>query len=194
MNYINFLAPFAMLLSPIGLLAVSALGPQELDPHLLSEPHIESLFLTNVESPKSNVSNDFVQFTPPAGWHFAEAASLPASVKTLVIGKGGFEFPPSINLGMEVYPGTLKQYLKRVKEINDAQGHRWKDLGKIRTQAGDASLSQADKQTQWGEVKMMHVILQKNGIIYILTAAALKEEFPKFYKDFFNSFCSIRFS
>jgi hypothetical protein len=46
--------------------------------------------------------------------------------------------------------------------------------------------------TQWGRVKMMHVILLKKGVIYILTAAALLEEFPKFYKDFFNSLRSLR--
>lgn len=149
---------------------------------------------TQEKEAKSHESTESVLFTPPAGWRFAETLSLPPSVKTLVVGKGSFEFPPSINLGMEVYPGTLKQYLKRVKEINDAQGYIWKDLGKIRTQAGDASLSQVDTRTQWGEVKLMHVILQKDGIIYILTAAALKEEFPKFYKDFFNSMSSIRFS
>lgn len=149
---------------------------------------------TQTEETKNNEGIESILFTPPAGWRFAETLSLPPSVKTLVVGKGDFEFPPSLNLGMEVYHGTLKQYLKRVKEINDAQGYTWKDLGKIHTQAGDASLSQVDTRTQWGEVKLMHVIFQKDGIIYILTAAALKEEFPKFYKDFFNSMNSIRFS
>lgn len=135
-----------------------------------------------------------VQFTPPKGWRFAETETLPASVKTLVVGQGSHEFPPSLNLGFEVYSGTLKQYLKRVKEINDTQGYKWKDLGKIHTQAGNASLSQVDTKTQWGEVRLMHVIYQEDGIIYILTGAALKEEFPRFYRDFFNAFCSFRLS
>lgn len=154
--------------------------------------NIESVSID--EGIKSTELKISIQFTPPLGWRLAEATQLPPSVKTLVVGKGRFEFPPSLNLGMEIYPGTLKEYLKRVKEINDAKGYAWKDLGKIRTEAGDASLSQVDTQTQWGEVKLMHVILKKDEIIYILTAAALKEEFSRFYKDFFNSMRSIRFS
>lgn len=135
-----------------------------------------------------------VLFTPPEGWRMAAAESLPPCVKAMVVGKGAFEFPPSINLGTETYSGNLKQYLKRIKDINASQGVDWKDLGTIRTEAGDASLSQVDTKTQWGEVRMMHVILLKDGTAYILTAAALKDEFAKFYKDFFNSLRSLRFS
>jgi hypothetical protein len=135
-----------------------------------------------------------ILFTPPAGWRMADAKALPPSVKAMVIGKGAHEFPPSINLGMEIYPGTLKQYLNRIKDINKSQGTKWKDLGEIRIEAGKASLSQVDKKTEWGDVRMMHVILNREGVIYILTAAALKEEFPGFYTDFFNSLCSLRFS
>lgn len=134
-----------------------------------------------------------VMFTAPVGWHFAEAADLPKSVKVMVIGKGEKEFPPSVNLGTENYKGSLKQYVKRVKEINNSQGHSFKDLGTIKTSAGQASLSQVDSKTKWGETRMMHLILLKNETIYIMTAAALKEEFPKFYKDFFAAFRSLRF-
>lgn len=135
-----------------------------------------------------------IVFTPPAGWHSTDSKDLLGSVKVMVVGKGEHEFPPSINLGTETYKGTLKQYLKRIKEINASQGHEWKDLGTIRTPAGEASLSQADTKTKWGEVRMMHVILRKDNTVYILTAASLKEEFPKFYKDFFAAFRSLRFN
>ncbi len=135
-----------------------------------------------------------VQFTPPPGWATADASALPPRVKTMVVGKGKGNFPPSINLGMEKYQGTLKQYLKIIKAINDSQGSQWKDLGAIRTEAGDASLSQVDTKSEWGELRMMHVILLKDGIIYILTAAAKKEEFPEHYKAFFDSLRSLRFN
>lgn len=131
-------------------------------------------------------------FTPPEGWRIADPKALPPSVKVMVVGKGQHPFPPSMNLSTENFSGTLKQYLKRIKTINDAQGAEWKDLGSIRTEAGDASLSQVDSKTQWGDVRMMHVILLKDNTIYILTAASLKEEFPKFYKDFFSSLRSLR--
>lgn len=133
-----------------------------------------------------------VVFTPPKGWRLADAKALPTHVKIMVVGQGAYELPPSINLSTEEFDGTLKDYLRIVKEINRSQGSEWKDLGNIRTQAGDASLSQAEASTEWGSVRMMHVILAKNGMIYILTAAALKPEFPKFYKTFFESLRSLR--
>lgn len=137
---------------------------------------------------------EMIAFTAPTGWHSAETKDLPKSVKTMLVGKGSHEFPPSMNLGTEEYKGTLKDYLKKVKDINAAAGHEWKDLGLIDTKAGKASLSQLDSKTKWGNVRMMHLILLKDGVIYIVTAAALKEEFPKFYKDFFASFRSLHFT
>jgi hypothetical protein len=76
--------------------------------------------------------------------------------------------------------------------MNDAQGFEWKDLGTIRTEAGTASLSQVDTKTEWGSVRLMHVIMMKNGTVYILTASALKDEFSQFYKEFFAAMRSLR--
>lgn len=136
---------------------------------------------------------DSITFTPPQGWKIADAAELPKSVKVMVVGKGEREYPPSINLGTENYNQPLNDYLKRIKEINVANGTEWKNLGPIQTQAGEANLSQVDIKTQWGDVRMMHVILLKDNVVYILTASALKSEFAKFYKDFFESLQSLRF-
>ncbi len=133
-----------------------------------------------------------VVFNPPKGWKIADSEALPEQVRLMVVGKGSKEFPPSINLSTEEFDGSMQDYLKIVKEINASQGSEWKDLGKIRTQAGEASLSQADAVTEWGPIRMMHVILEKGGVIYILTAAALKDEFPKFYKIFFDSLKSLK--
>jgi hypothetical protein len=150
------------------------------------EKKIQENFTKLAEEPGS------VIFTPPKDWHLADMTAMPPSVQIMVVGKGSKEFPPSMNLATENYKGSLKQYLKIVKEINDSQGAEWKDLGTIRTEAGDASMSQVDSKSEWGEIRMMHVILIKNGTAYILTAAALKDEFPKFYKDFFTSMRSLR--
>lgn len=146
------------------------------------------------EPAKSFEQTEAVMFTPPSGWRMADAEALPPSVKIMVVGQGTHELPPSVSLGTENYKGTLKQYLKRVKEINMSKGNEWKDLGTIHTEAGDASLSQVDTKTEWGEVRMMHVMLNKEGTIYIMTASSLKEEFSRYYKDFFNSLRSLRFN
>ncbi|MCB1112265.1 MAG: hypothetical protein H7A37_00285 [Chlamydiales bacterium] len=135
-----------------------------------------------------------VMFNPPEGWFLADPKALPPSVKIMVVGTSKNSFPPSINLGMEPYEGSLKDYLRMIKAINDSQGAEWKDLGTIRTQAGNASLSQVDSSTEWGDVRMMHVILLRDSTTYILTAAALKEEFPNYYNDFFKAMRSLRFN
>jgi hypothetical protein len=122
----------------------------------------------------------------------ADHKLLPERVKVMVVGKSPTSFPPSMNLSTEPYKGSLKQYLKIVKNMNDAQGFEWKDLGTIRTEAGIASLSQADTKNEWGNVRLMHVILMKNGTVYILTASALKDEFSEFYKEFFAAMRSLR--
>ena len=152
---------------------------------------LTSAHLISAESPTAGSELE-VQFVPPAGWRFAEKQEELKSVQLIVVGKGSHEFPPSINLSTEKYTGTLKDYLKIVKSLNEKQGSQWKDLGSIQTEAGPASLSQIDMKTSWGEVREMHVILSKNQMIYILTAAALKEEFPKFYKDFFQAMRSLK--
>lgn len=168
---------------------------------------IESCFTEEIDTSKETVEieeNYFnnahkegaIMFNPPEGWHIADPKALPPSVKLMVVGKGNSIFPPSINLGIEKYNGDLKSYLKMIKSINESQGSEWKDLGTIKTQAGIASLSQIDAKTEWGVVRMMHVILleDETNTVYILTAAALKEEFSKHYKDFFKSMKSLRFN
>lgn len=130
-------------------------------------------------------------FTPPSGWQMANV-DLPKHVRVMIVGPSSSGFPPSMNLSSEPYNGTLRQYLKTVKNLNEGQGYEWKDLGTIRTEAGNASLSQVDTKTSWGIVRLMHVILLKNGTIYILTASALKDEFSKYYNPFFLSMRSLK--
>lgn len=153
------------------------------------------------ENPDQKMAEDFqkvalepgaVIFIPPEGWRPALPKSLPPNTRAMVVGQGESKVPPSINLSTEEFSGSVKDYLKIIKDINHARKSEWKDLGRIRTQAGDASLSQTDSVTEWGAMRMMHVILLKNGIIHILTAAALKSEFPKYYKVFFESLRSLR--
>lgn len=133
-----------------------------------------------------------VMFTPPRDWRYADASQLGKAVKIMVVGQGSSHFPPSINLATETYQGTLKDYLKVMKAINDKDGAAWKDLGTIKTSAGNGSLSQVDLKNQWGEVREMHVVLKKKNTIYILTSAALRDDFAKYYKDFFDAMRSLK--
>lgn len=141
-----------------------------------------------------------VIFTPPEGWGAVDPQTLPLSekakkiIKAMVFGKGLSQFPPSISLAIHPWNGTVKDYLiKEIKpDIETIKGN-FKDLGNMKTQAGDARLCQVDFMTNWGELREMHVILKKDDLLLVLTAAALKEEFPRFYSDFFTSMRSLRF-
>ncbi len=132
-------------------------------------------------------------FTPPAGWKAADSKDLSPHVKVLVVGpKLQNEMPPTMNLMIEPYNGTLKSYLKNVKRINDAHGDVWKDLGSLKTKAGEASLSQVEIRSKWGGEKLMHAILVKNGYAYVLTATATKNEFGRFYQQFYSALRSLQ--
>lgn len=135
-----------------------------------------------------------IVFTPPQGWMLLDSKLLSPRIKVMIVGKGKNNFyPPSINLGYEDYPGSLRDYLKEVKEINKKTGAVWTDLGTIQTLAGIASLSQVDLETEWGEVRMMHVMLIEDKILYVLTAASLKDEFSSFLPTMLSAMQSLRF-
>jgi hypothetical protein len=142
------------------------------------------------EIPKAQ-DEEIVFFTPPSGWLQGDPTHLPPCVKVMVVGPNASTLPPSMNLSYEPYQGTLKQYLKMVKNMNIADGNDWKDLGSIKTESGTANLSQVDVKSQWGILRRMEIILIKNGYVYILTACALKDEFSRYYADFFTSMRSI---
>lgn len=140
----------------------------------------------------ASVAESVVTFIPPAGWKMADAESLSPNVKALVIAPVDALLPPSINIATEKYPGTVKEYLKLVKSIAENRGSHWRDLGPFDTKAGKGQLSQLDCPSKWGDMRMMHLILKNEGIIYIITVAALKEDFSVYYKEFFNALSSLQ--
>ncbi len=134
-----------------------------------------------------------VLFTPPPGWRLVDPKNLPKSVLVMVVGKGEGEFPPNMNLGFENYSGSLKDYIRKIVKVQlDSTHAEWKDLGTIQTEAGDAQLLQIENKTKWGVERQMMVLLKNEGTIYMLTASAIREEFPKYYKEFFNSLRSLK--
>lgn len=140
---------------------------------------------------KETPEQELVTFIPPKGWKSADLEKLPSVIKTMIVGTGKENFPPSITLAIEPFSGNLKDYLKIVKNINNSEKTEWKDLGKITTKAGSASLSQFDEKSNWGTTRTMTTILVQNGNAYILSATALKSEFATFYKDFFEAMRSL---
>jgi len=136
---------------------------------------------------------EVVQFTPPVGWKMADRTSLPLHVQAMVVGPGKSSFPPSINLSIEPYDKSLSEYLKIVRSFNDAKRASSLDLGELETSAGKGRLIQVDDLDQWGKVRYLHLFLKRGENVYILTGAALQEEFPVLNSLFLSSLSSLIF-
>jgi hypothetical protein len=132
-------------------------------------------------------------FCPPKGWEIATPESKATHVMLGFIGPNKNGFSPSLNLAVEsVGDLSISDYIKAVKAIHERspQNH-FRQLGKIRTRAGESTLTEIDTKTEWGDVRLMQMIFLKDKIAYILTAAALKEEFGSLTRDFQRAFQSF---
>ncbi len=134
-------------------------------------------------------------FIPPKDWQTVNKKELPDKVITLVKGEGKYELPPSLNLAIEHVGMSLKQYIETVRDVHLSHGNTtWKKLGTLQTNAGPATLTQLERTSGWGKMRMIQAILMRNNTAYILTATALANEFPKFYKEFFQAIQSLTIS
>jgi hypothetical protein len=136
--------------------------------------------------------NSYCFFHPPSGWEITDPSTLSPRVKIRFVKPKSKGFCPSINLTVESTSVSLSEYLKAVKTIHEQdKGNQWRQLGKVHTTAGVAQLTQIDTSSEWGTIRMLQLILIKEGSAYLLTAAALKEEFSKFYQEIQTSFRSL---
>lgn len=135
----------------------------------------------------------WITFKPPPGWRQLEANQLPESVKAMVVGQGKGSVPPSINLSLEHYAGTIETYLNTIDAINRSRGTPCQRLSTLDTPAGRGYLLQVIDETNWGAIQLIHLVLLDEGMIYLLTAAAPKEEFGQYYPLFFDAMKSLQF-
>lgn len=157
-------------------------------------PLLPLLLLLLTSSPSlCRGAEEALLFDPPSGWHQAENPDDSPYLKLFIVGTGKKGYPPSINICIEPFRGTLPEYMKLVQKINQKEGGVWKDLGAFETPAGKGNLSQLDITTQFGPLRMLHFILVDHEHAYIFTATARREEFAAHYKDFFASLRSLRF-
>lgn len=129
-------------------------------------------------------------FFPPKNWEIATPEKDSKHVKIGFVGPSKSGFSASLNLATEdIGTISLADYIKAVKTIYERNPeNRWRQLGKIKTKVGEASLIEIDTKTEYGNVRLMQMIYLQNGIAYIVTAAALKEEFGSLTRDFQKAF------
>ena len=131
-------------------------------------------------------------FIPPAGWEIAQLKSPSPNVNIGLIGKASTDFRPSINLATEEVDVSLKEYVKAVKALQTADPTtKWRDLGKLPMQGGTGHLIEMSNKSPWGEIKILQAFFIADQTAYILTAAVMKEDFPKFQAELLQSLKSL---
>jgi hypothetical protein len=131
-------------------------------------------------------------FRPPEGWDIADPKTLSPRVKIAFLKSTGNGFCPSINLAIEETTVSINEYLKAVKAIHEQDRNtHWRALGKVSTSAGLGQLTEINSPSEWGPIRILQLILLKEGRAYVLTAAALKEDISNYYKEFQTAFRSF---
>lgn len=134
-------------------------------------------------------------FIPPKDWEIAHPEMLAPSVEICFLSKNSRGLAPSVNLAKERVGVSLERYVEAVRKIHATDPNsRWRDLGVYKTSLGEGRLTELETKTEVGTVRMMQLIVMKEGAAYILTTSALKEEFSKFYKVFDQTLRSLQYS
>jgi hypothetical protein len=134
-------------------------------------------------------------FIPPKGWEVANPELLAPHVHICFLGTSSKGLAPSINLATEVVDTSLETYIQEVRKIHLSDPNsRWRDLGKYTSLLGEGRLTELETPTELGVARMVQLIMIKEGVAYILTASALKEEFSKYYRIFDQALHSLQSS
>jgi hypothetical protein len=144
------------------------------------------------KSSDSELNEEAPSFEVPSDWTVTDPNEVDSRIVMLATGKGKLTIPPTLNLATEKTEVTLRQYLKIIRENTMAEGREWKEIGNIETVSGTANLSQCDIETKWGKTRLLHAILLRDQVAYVLTASAMDDEFADNYELFFNSLRSLQ--
>lgn len=136
--------------------------------------------------------NPAVYFIPPDGWDCVQPPKPDRFFQIAFIGKGQSDFRPSLNLAIEEIDVPLKEYLKAVRKIHETEMKvEWRDLGAFTFNSGKGRLAEITTPSPIGAIKMLQGILVQGRYAYILTGAALKEEFSTWQKPLLNALHSL---
>ena len=151
-----------------------------------------SIWLTVACYAEPDSSKVYSIFIPPPNWEMIDAKALSPKVVVGFVKKSKAGFCPSMNLSIEQVDLPLHKYIQEVKKLHEKdRTTRWRDLGSIKTESGLGRLTEIDSKSKWGDVRMLQMILVKEGKAYILTTAAPKEDFATFYPDIKKSLSSF---
>ncbi len=98
-----------------------------------------------------------------------------------------------MNLATEAVNISLDKYIEAIRKIHVSDPNsKWRDLGKCTTSMGPGRLTELETPSPSGMVRMVQLVTIQDNVAYILTASAMKEEFPKYYKIFDTALRSLQ--
>jgi hypothetical protein len=139
-------------------------------------------------------SGQICYFVPPEKWEIAQPKDQTGYLQVGFVNTSYSSYLPRVSLATEDDAGTsVKEYVKQVKELQktDPSIKEWRDLGPLKMQGGMGRLIEMQSSCALGDIKIMQAILLKNQTAYILTASALKKDFPSVQSQVLKTFQSL---
>ena len=131
-------------------------------------------------------------FDIPTGWKEIDSMTLTKHVQVFVKAPIKNTLAPSINLATEPVSVSISEFVMHAKKLySSTKSYIWKDVGIIKTQAGEAHLALIDSISKFGPAKIIQAIIINNSIAYTLTTCCLKKDFPIYQKYFFQAIRSF---
>ncbi len=131
-------------------------------------------------------------FIPPKDWVLSNPKTYTKYIKVAFSKNQKAIYRPTINLSIQQTDLSLDEYSAEAKKIHEKEPNTtYKILDKIDLKSGQATLSEIFKNTHSIDYKILQMILIKDKVAYILTAACKKEEITTYYPIFLESFKSF---
>lgn len=131
-------------------------------------------------------------FIPPKDWALTNPKAYTKYIKVAFTKNDKSICRPSINLSIQETDLSLDEYTQEAKKAHEIDnGVTYKILGNMFLKDGKATLSEVVKTIHSIDYKILQMILVKDKVAYILTAACKKEDVINYYPIFIDSFKSF---
>ncbi len=130
-------------------------------------------------------------FKEPQSWQIVDPKAYPKHVQIGFVKKTKTSFNPSVNLAKEEISCTKNEYLRAAQRVHTNSITYCQSFGTLNTNIGPADIFEITKQTKFGSLKMLQMILFHENSVYVMTGSCKKEDFLQYlsiFKDCFASF------
>lgn len=132
----------------------------------------------------------FALFDPPKGWLISDPSKYEVGVKVTLVASKKRLFTPSLTLSIEkIGSATIEDYTRALEKIY--QQDTFLKLGTFETTAGKSHLFQIDRESGWGQIRVLQAITLQKQYAVIQTGVCLKKEFLDYHQLFLKTFKTL---